>query len=195
MGLAAAAYLQQFYALLPRGKALSQDSDTNLHQLLLGICGEFARVDQRAAVLIEEADPRTTSELLADWERVAGLPDECTELAQTVSDRRNIMVNKLTAQGRGDAAYFIGVAANLGYTITVDDGMAYEAGHQFNGVEITPSEWVFVWRVNSATTSIQTFKVGQNKVGDPLRWWGNELLECAIKRLKPAHTHVLFSYA
>jgi len=194
MGLAAD-YLQQFYALLPRGQAISSDSDTTLHDLLLGICEEFARVDQRATVLIEEADPRTTTELLADWERVAGLPDECTELAQTVSDRRNIMVNKITAQGRQDAAYFVGVASNLGYTITVEDAMPYEAGHQFNGAEITASEWVFVWRVNSAATSIQTFKVGQNTVGDALRWWGNDLLECAIKRLKPAHTHVLFSYA
>jgi len=194
MGVTADAYLQQFYALLPRGSAISHDDDTELRKLLLGICEEFARVDHRAGLLIEEADPRTTNELLAEWERVAGLPGACTSLGQTVSDRRNVLVNKITAQGRADAAYFIGVAANLGYTVTVDDNTTYEAGHLFNGAEITSSEWVFVWRVNADLTNIQTFKAGANSCGDALRWWGNDLLECAIKRLKPAHTHVLFGY-
>jgi uncharacterized protein YmfQ (DUF2313 family) len=32
------------------------------------------------------------------------------------------------------------------------------------------------------------------RVSDPLAAWGNTLLECVMRRLKPAHTTLLFSY-
>lgn len=83
MALTAEQYQSQLLELLPLGAVWPRDLDTGLAKLLLAKADEFARVDGRADQLIEEADPRTTSEMLSDWERVVGLPDECMDLAPT----------------------------------------------------------------------------------------------------------------
>ena len=45
------------------------------------------------------------------------------------------------------------------------------------------------------TVAITPFRVGAGAVGEPLRAWSNEVIECQFNRLKPAHTRVLFAYA
>ena len=59
---------------------------------------------------------------------------------------------------------------------------------------MTNDGWQFVWQVNAPEASIVEFDAGRSSAGEPLRSWGNELLECVINRLKPAHTYVLFAY-
>ncbi len=52
-----------------------------------------------------------------------------------------------------------------------------------------------MFRVNAPGTKIYRFRVGRNSVGDRLRYWRrNEILECIINRLKPAHTFAIFGY-
>ncbi len=197
MGLTATDYLAQLQALLPQGPAWPRDAEAELTRLLTAWADELARVDGRAADLVEEADPRTTAELLADWERVAGLPDACVEAlagTQTTAQRRAALVAKLTTIGGQSAAYYIALAASLGYAITVTEFAPFQAGHSAAGDPITNDEWVYVWQVNAPEESIVVFAAGRSCAGEPLRGWGNELLECVITRLKPAHTHVLFSY-
>jgi len=53
--------------------------DSVLSKVFLAAGDECERVEDRSLVLIEEADPRTTSELLEDWERVLELEAEGTE--------------------------------------------------------------------------------------------------------------------
>lgn len=194
MAINADLYHQQLVALLPIGDCWNSDPDSNLGKLLRAMAEEFGRIDGRADVVIGEAFPSTASELLADWESQAGLPDACQSLATTVSARRANLARKITTEGGQSRDYYIAVAAAIGYTVTISDLMPYEAGHQFNGAEISASEWVFVWRVNAPATTTQVARCGTARCGDPIRKWGNELLECVIASLKPAHTHVLFSY-
>jgi uncharacterized protein YmfQ (DUF2313 family) len=193
--MTSADYLAQLQALLPQGPAWPREADAALTQLLAAWADELARVDGRAADLIEEADPRTTAELLADWERVAGLPDACVAAlagTQTTAQRRAVLVAKLTTIGGQSAAYFIDLAASLGYTITVTE---FDLHDVEDNVEhpLTAAPWQYAWQVNAAQDTIGTFTV-IDTVEDPLAWWGNDLLECVINRLKPAHTHVLFAY-
>jgi|GEM_PF-2742733 len=77
MGLTADDYLALCQNLLPSGPAWPRESDAFVTRLLDAWAQELARIDARVDALIEEADPRTTSELLDDWEREYGLPDEC----------------------------------------------------------------------------------------------------------------------
>ena len=197
MALTATAYLTQLQALLPQGFAWPRQADAALTNLLLAWADELARVDGRAADLVEEADPRTTAELLADWERVAGLPDPCVEVlagAQTTAQRRAALVAKLTTIGGQSAAYYIALAASLGYTITVTEFSPFQAGHSAAGDALSNDDWTFVWQVNASEVSIVEFAAGRSSAGEALRSWGNELLECVISRYKPAHTNVLFAY-
>lgn len=197
MGLTATDYLAQLQALLPQGPAWPRDAEAELTRLLSAWAAELARVDGRAVDLVEEADPRTTTELLSDWERVAGLPDPCVEAlagTQTTAQRRAALLAKLTTIGGQSAAYYIALAASLGYTITVSEFTPFQAGHSEAGDPITNDEWGFAWQVNAPDESIVVFAAGRSCAGEPLRAWGNELLECVITRLRPAHTHVLFAY-
>ena len=197
MGLTATDYLAQLQALLPQGPAWPREADAALTQLLAAWADELARVDGRAADLVEESDPRTTAELLADWERVAGLPDACVAAlagTQTTTQRRAALVGKLTTIGGQSAAYYIALAASLGYTITVTEFAPFQAGHSAAGDPLSNDEWMFAWQVNAPEESIVEFSAGRSCAGEPLRAWGNELLECVISRLRPAHTHVLFAY-
>lgn len=195
MALTDTDYLRQLQALLPLGPAWPKDDDATLTRLLQALAGELARVDGRVWQLAEEADPRTTGELFADWERVAGLPDACAEAfggVQTQAQRRAALVAKLVTLGGQSPAYYIGLAAALGYAITVTEFSPFTVVSRVNS-PIYGTAWRFAWQVNAALNTVRKFKVSDT-VADPLAVWGNALLECVINRLKPAHSTVLFSY-
>lgn len=169
-------YTRQNLALLPPGDALPPEAP-NLEALFTAIADELARVDARNLDLIEEADPRTTSELLADWERVAGLPDPCLDNPPTTTaERRLALAAHLASEGKQDEQFFIDLADALGYTVTI----TYPLAHQF--------------QINGPTTTIRTLTcIGT--CSESLRIWGNAELECAINGKKPAHVQALFAYA
>jgi uncharacterized protein YmfQ (DUF2313 family) len=73
----ASAYLSQLIGLLPPGDALAREPGSVLERLLSVPAAELARVDGRVEALLLESDPSQTAEMLADWERALGLPDQC----------------------------------------------------------------------------------------------------------------------
>lgn len=196
MPLPASDYADLLRSLAPTGPAWPVDEpDTLYYKLFEGLGLEFARVDNRSADLVNEADPRTTNELLGDWERVLGLPEACMAgQVQTTVERRNAVVAKLRAQGGQTPQYFIDVAAALGFTITITEFREFVAGSPAGAPDCDAS-WLFWWQVNAPLNSIRYFEAGRSVAGDPLASWGNTQLECVINHLKPAHTRVLFSYS
>ena len=188
-------YLHQLQALLPHGPAWPRDDTAALSRLLAALATELARVDGRAMQLVEEADPRTVAELFADWERVTGLPDACAVAFggdQSMSQRRAALVGRLTTMGGQSSAYYVGLAAALGYAITISEFSEHSVN---DNVEhpLYGAAWNFAWQVNAALNTVTEFTI-DSTVDDPLATWGNALLECVINRLKPAQTTVLFSY-
>ena len=187
-------YQRQLIDLLPPGPAWSRNPESILGKLLHGQGEELARVHNRALDLIEEADPRTTLELLPDWERVAGLPEPCVDPPDTLDERRTALVDKLTRLGGQSRQFFIDLAAKFGFVVTITEFKPFTAG-SLAGDPVNSEEWQYAWQVNAPDTTITSvFRAGQSFAGDPLRDWGNELLECLINRFKPAHTHVEFVY-
>ena len=140
----AADYLEQLKTLLPPGQAFPRESGTTLHSLLDGMSIELARVDGRCEALPLEANPSTTSEMLSDWERVAGLPDKCSGvLEETLQGRKNTLLAKLSSTGGQSAAYFIELAGVLGYTVTIETYRPFRAGLSRAGDALTNGDWVF----------------------------------------------------
>lgn len=196
MGMSRADYLSQMQALLPQGPAWPREPAALLTRLLDAFADEFARIDARADQLIDEADPRTTYELLADWERVTGLPGTCALLAGidfTVEQRRAALVTKLTERGGQSRAYFIALAARLGFTVTITE---YHEWSVLDDVEalLCGADWNFAWQVNAPLNTVIDWTV-ESDVEMPFAVWGNALLECAISEDKPAHTVALFAYS
>ena len=191
----AAEYREQLKALLPPGQAFPRDPGTTLHDLLDGMSIELARLDGRASVLPQEANPATSLELLPDWERVAGLPDKCSGvIEETLQGRRNALLTKLTSTGGASTAYFIELAASLGYTVTIEEFRPFRVGVSRAGDLLTNGPWAYTWLIRAPEVSVTSFRVGQSAVGERLRTWGNDTLECKINQLKPAHTVALFAY-
>ncbi|MEP9372625.1 putative phage tail protein [Mesorhizobium sp. KR1-2] len=188
----AADYFAQLQTLLPRGDLWRRDQDASLTLLLKALAAEFARIDVRAQNLLREADPRTTTELLEDFERVAGLPDPCVPDVQSMEARRLRLVQKLTGRGGQSRGFFIELATGLGFPITITEFRRFTAVSScIDGINQDP--WCHVWRINAPAVRIDNMTV-TSACNEPIRSWGNELLECVLTRLKPAHTHLLFGY-
>lgn len=191
----AADYLEQLKTLLPPGQAFPREAGTTLHSLLDGMSIELARVDARGEALPLEAIPSSSSELLVDWERVAGLPDKCSGvLEETLQGRKNVLLAKLSSTGGQSTAYFVELAASLGYVVTIEQFRPFRVGLSSVGDALTNGDWVFTWRIKAPAVTVTSFRVGQSAVGERLRTWGNDTLECKINQLKPAHTIALFAY-
>lgn len=180
--------------LLPSGLVWPREAGSTLQLFLAALAVEMARLHERSSDLVAEGDPRLTSELLPDWERVAGLPDPCVGAGQTLAVRRAALETRLTNVGGQSRAFFLEVASRLGYTITIDEFFS-EAAAISAGIPYTGTSWAYTWRINSSAQTVRRFRAGSSTAGERVRSWGNVLLECVMNRLKPAHTVLLFAYA
>jgi uncharacterized protein YmfQ (DUF2313 family) len=195
MGMTPADYLSQLQALLPQGPAWARDPDAVLTRLLSALSEEFARIDARAGQVIDEADPRNTTELLVDWERVAGLsalsPLDGSLLS--TDQRRANLVSRITERGGQSPAYFIAMAARMGFVITITEFREWTVGDSVDA-PLYGFDWNFAWRVNAPAVTAQEWSV-DSTVDDPFAiWFEGLLLERALLDDKPAHTILLINY-
>lgn len=188
-------YRNVLQGLIPRGRVWPRDPDAVLTDLLSGLAPIYERSNGRAADLLIDVFPATTDELLPEWEKSLGLPDPCAGPAATIQARRAQVVAKLTNSGGQSVAYFIDYAAKLGFVITITEYAPFRAGHSHAGDPAAGPDWAHTWAVNAALNTIIYFRAGQSSAGEPLASWGNEVLECELNTIKPAHTVLQFHYS
>jgi len=184
----------------PDDDALRGDDEalSDLDRGLAKVWGD--KVDARAAdLLFIETDPRFTHELLVDWERAYGLPDPCVPVVQTLTERRQALVAKITTEGGQSRPFFIGVAAILGYSITITEYVPFQFGlSSFGGPRgrLNPPGMRYVWRVRVGGGRSTRFQFGASSFGRDslLEIRRAEDLECIFRRWKPAHTLMFFDY-
>lgn len=115
-------YADAFQRLLPLGQAWPRGEDSILMKVVRGLTRIWGDFEIRASKLLEmESDPRTTIELLPDWERNWGLPDPCYSAPQSIAERQLALVMRMTLEGGQSRQFFIDVAAMIGYTITISE--------------------------------------------------------------------------
>lgn len=206
-------YKQLLIDLLPKGRLWDTINQPELERLLEITATEFDRVDARAQDALFEVDPRQTIELLEDWERLLGLPDECTPDDADEVTRRDQIVQKYTNVGGISAAFYEYLIAQLGFEATVTNPLPFRVGKSVVGDALTNDfedpfyvgsstvgepllniGWLFYFNVELPATAVTYFEVGNSTVGDPLRLFENPLIECTIRKLKPAHTGVTFTF-
>lgn len=186
----------EMIALLPDGWLWpKRRKDTLLAALLEPMAGELAEVEQTAAAMIDELDPRSASLCLTDYERVLG-PDPCgRDTSQmSLSDRRQLAHQRWTGRGGASRQYFIDLAAKRGVTITIDENRVSYAGEMVAGDHIVEPPEQFIWIVNLMLLNETLFVAGEGQAGDRLYDLTLSDIECDIRRLKPAHTEVVFNY-
>jgi uncharacterized protein YmfQ (DUF2313 family) len=203
-------YADGFAALLPRGPAWPREADSVLMRLVRSLAEVWGgRIDPRAADLLErESDPRSTVELLDDWERVAGLPDPCLAEPLSIADRQKSLVARLSMLGSQSIPFFTELARAIGYEILIVEHAPFMAGVSRVGDtrdlgngsprwEIGPPEIRFYWSVRIINPRLSWFRAGSGQAGvDPhLRIGFASDLECVLRRFKPAHTEISFDYS
>lgn len=100
-------YAGMLTALLPPG-GLWRFFGSVLSKVLLGSADEIARVDDRVADMLNEADPSTANELLPEYERELGIA-----AAPTIEERRANVVARLVRRQRFRPVDFRQVLAPL----------------------------------------------------------------------------------
>lgn len=146
--------------------------------------------------ILIEADPRTASLMLADWERVYGLPDGCVVAAaivQSTGERRAALVAREAMQGGQSRAYFIALAASIGYAITITEGHPHTTQDDTQD-PVNNNLQRFVWYVNAPLNTVIN-KTTQDDTQMATAVWNNTMLECVINRFKPGEMLVLFLYS
>lgn len=124
--------------------------------------------------LLAEVFPDTATDLLFDWERVYGI---YSAPGASTADRRNAIIARARDDGGLHKDYFIGIAAGLGYSITITDGGgAFRAGISSAGEALGVESDYYSWIVDVS---------GVASASD---------LEQLITDLRPAHTAVSFTY-
>lgn len=219
-------YAEAWAALLPTGPAWPRDPSSVLQTVILGLCGIWGaaapgapgstNVDGRAADLLEtESDPRSTVELLPDWEKAFGLPDLCLAEPLTIGDRQKALTVRVAMLGGQSRQWFIDLAASIGYEIVIGEHSPFTCGLSECGdtrflpdgsstnfyrweIGLNPSDR-FYFTVSIVNTRLTWFRAGGGggEVGvDPsLRIAIATDLECLINRYHPGHTDVQWDYS
>ncbi len=185
---------------LPQGEAFKAKNivETVMYKLLFALAYAYWQLDERSNDLINEMYPQSVLESLDEWEHEYGLPSPCyASLQLTTAERKKILLTKFASIGGQNADYYIKIASDLGFTITITE---------FDGARFTLNQYAsqyaytthpYVWYVNVAgietiyarySTDIYT-TTNYSKLGID-----TSILECVINELKPAHTQVIFNY-
>lgn len=188
-------YVSVLQKLLPRGAAWPKTPGATLTKLLRGLVGVFVAVHIRLIELLIELDPRDTTEMLTDWEALAGLPDSCCAADVTDEERRQAVIAKLTTLRRPTIQYYMDLAVALGepdVTITEFTPLTCESHCESPVVDTT---WRFVWQVNIPNrVDVRSYFRAGSRCGGRVDEYDKGRLECQLKRLKPAYTYVKFNY-
>jgi uncharacterized protein YmfQ (DUF2313 family) len=181
--------------LLPTGDAWPQDGDSVQQQVLAALSATFSRLNDRANQLVVEAFPRTSVELLTEWENSLGLPDRCSPLGSTVAQRQAAVVAKLVSLGGQSIPYFIAVAAALGQVVTVDQFAPFRVDANYADDPVQGDDFAFYWQVNVPHSRAEyPFYADTSYADEPLDAFDTGSLECRLNMLKPAHTFLGFAY-
>jgi uncharacterized protein YmfQ (DUF2313 family) len=81
----------------------------------------------------------------------------------------------------------------LGYQITITEHRQFTCESPCTDA-LDPPPWHHVWDVNAPAVTITTMDCHAGGCDEPLRTWGNQALECALRRYAPAHSLVRFVY-
>lgn len=188
-------YTQALIGLAPEGGAWNWQPQSTMFAVLRGLAHSFVQSDKDAMQLLKGSFPKTATVLLPEWEKTLGLPDDCSigEI-DTIPKRQSAVLSKLLRTGGMSKSYYIQLAAEMGYAITITEFRQARAGLSACGDALNGDDWPFVWRINAGKTQLSYSVAGGSYCGDPLRSWGDRYLECQFDHISPSHTLLQVGY-
>lgn len=111
----------------------------------------------------------------------------------SIPERISALVAKVLMQGGQSRAFFIALAAALGYTITITE-LTPQTTEFDTEVAVADEQYRFIWQVNAALYALRELTT-ESGTEMPTAVWDNGLLEVVLNRYKPAHTLALYAYS
>jgi uncharacterized protein YmfQ (DUF2313 family) len=177
MALTEADYRQQLGQLLPPGPAFDLELQPDWAQIVAALAPELARVDDNGEALLLEMNPATATVLLPYWEGYLGLPDVCTVPgSQTLEERRQAVIDKLTATGAPQLSYYRKLATQLGITMEIEEFRPARVGVAKVGDFLYGAGWPWSW---IASVPIDAYGTPEAAA-----------LDCRLRRDAPEYTDV-----
>lgn len=181
MALTEADYAQQLRQLLPPGPAFDLELQPDWAQIVAALAPELARVDGNGEALLLEVNPATTTVLLPYWEGYLGLPDVCTVPgSQTLEERRQAVIDKLTATGAPQLSYYRKLGSQLDLPIQIEEFRPARVGSTSVGDFLYGAAWPWSWIASA-----------------PVEAYGTEAaatLDCRLQRDAPEYTDVVLGF-
>lgn len=109
---------------LPTGPAWDayRTAGKNLYKLISALAKAYDDASAALCRMVAELDPRTTKQMLTEWETAVSLPDACLPTATTIEQRRAWVLWRLTKRRWNTAQDWHDLAALFGLTIRVTPG-------------------------------------------------------------------------
>jgi len=151
-------------------------------------------IDTSAIVVHDAVTPLHTLALLTDWERVCGLTPE---VGTIYAQRLDSVIAKLRETGGLSIAYFVSLAARLGYDITITEFEAFYVDYSHVDADVlyeADAHWVWHVYVQGGNARTYPFYVDSACVDEPLLSVNDPTIEAVFNDLKPAHTFAVFDY-
>ena len=198
LALSKADFDTQAIAMLPTGFAWARELGAVQPRLMSALVGNHYRAYQRIIALLNEADPRTCYETIRMWEIDCGLPDPCLDNPPTsIEGRRAAVIARRQEGGTTRPLDFIALADTLGYTIQITEFRPFRVWSTCDSFLNTETMgWTHSWQVNVSNAGRTIHYMNCRSGCDAfLREWTRGDLECIFERIKPAHTHIIWTYS
>ena len=181
----------------PDGQAMSIDGP--MARFTRALLDTFQWLYARAFKLARESSVSGVDELLPEWERDFGLPDNCAGSDGTIAERIRALQAKVNSQAVVTPPDFIRVARSYGFEITIEEPAIFECGFSECGGEHSvgdPRQEIY-WIVRVTDLAVDYFRAGESECGfDPLfSYGGAETLLCILRKLAPAWSEPVLSIA
>ena len=114
---------------MPRGPAWPKSPASVIRRLCDALAWFWGFVDGRVDdLLTRESYPPSTVELLPDWERAWGLPEDAFPTRRRSPSASSMLVTKMTWMGGQSRQYYIDVMAWLGFRVVIHEWAPFMAG-------------------------------------------------------------------
>jgi uncharacterized protein YmfQ (DUF2313 family) len=167
---------------LPQGRAWASKNipTTNLHKLIRSMAASFNRVQQQIELLSTEFNIPLTNDLLPDWEKSVGLPDDCQGIGQALAERRENVISRLRRLPIVTVADFEALGEELsGEPVTVVPGTDID-----NPLNRHSRFKLFVQFPNQIDGFVYDFEV-------PFGNFRSDIVQCVFEKIVPANVIVV----
>ena len=172
-------------------------------KLLEGYAEAYEDMTRALCRLAGEIDPRTTTDLIAEWEAALSLPDACLPSADTIEKRRERILFRLSKRRWTTAQDWHDLAALFGLEIRITPGWLVQKpalyAHQYpKRYDLFPKLGRFRVYIDVLNVDFGGYNYGEADRGPgyPVPYGGGsaeyDLFKCMIERVKPANVVVIW---